>query len=75
MTKQLTESDILPVPEFIGGEVSTEQANELSRAVHALQRVTVFQHQEITRLNQQVKDLAATPAKATTATSKTAAKK
>lgn len=68
--KQLTENDILSVPEFADANPPVSQLNELSKAVHALQRVVVFQHQEITRLRGEV-----TAPKRTATSSKNAASK
>lgn len=68
--KQLTENDVLSVPEFTDGNPPVSQLNELSKAVHALQRVVVFQHQEITRLQAE-----ASAPKRTAASAKNAAAK
>lgn len=68
--KQLTENDVLSVPEFTDSNPPVSQLNELSKAVHALQRVVVFQHQEITRLQGEV-----TTAKRTATSAKNAAAK
>jgi alpha-ketoglutarate-dependent taurine dioxygenase len=48
---RLTENDIRPIPDF-AGEVSTAEVQDLANAVYALQRVVVFQDQEITKLKE-----------------------
>lgn len=63
---QLTENDIRPVPQFVDSEPTVNELNALSGAIHALQRVAVFQHQEIARLEAEVAKATAEAPKAST---------
>lgn len=67
---QLTENDIKPVPQFVDANPTASELNALAEAVHALQRVVAFQHQEITRLTAEADKAPAKRATSTKTTSK-----
>jgi len=69
---QLTENDILPIPDFTAGEVTATEVRDLAKAVYALQRVVVFQHNEITRLKEEATKGGAKRATSTSSKKKTA---
>lgn len=71
---QLTENDLRPVPKFPPGEVSTDELNTLSEAVHALQRVVYVLYEENGALAEELAELKKKPA-TSRSTSKTAASK